>query len=315
MIIVVYLVIGGCGFIGSHLVRKLINLKKDVVIIDNLLTGYNSYERIRPIREKIQNAFFMDINTTELPKVDNLEGIYHLGNPSSTIYYRKNNLLTAYTTEGNIRVLKYAIENNCKVVFASTSSLYSRCDTFPSKETDVILPNDFYAETKLYCERLAKIYNETEGLSFVGLRLFSVYGEMEEYKGTTANLVSQFIISAIKNERPYIWGDGTQTRDFIYVWDVCDAFIKSMESKLDYAILNIGTGKETSLNELWRIIQSKTNCNLEPIYEPISLKNYVRRTYADISLAKQTIGFNPKYTLEEGIEKIIPYYKVSFGFQ
>ena len=158
-------------------------------------------------------------------------------------------------------------------------------------------------------ERVADVYNQLYGVEAVACRLFSVYGEFEEHKGKYANLVSQFIWSIMKNEPPVIFGDGTQTRDFIYVGDVVDGLIKAAEYKANrFEVFNLGYGKNYSLNQLVEMINRVLGKNIKPKYVENPIKNYVMHTLADITKAREKLGFQPEVSLEEGIKKCVEYY-------
>jgi len=172
-----------------------------------------------------------------------------------------------------------------------------------------IIPTDFYTEVRYAMERIAKVYNDLYGTKVVALRLFSVYGEREEFKGEYANLVSQFILAALKGETIKVFGDGTQTRDFIYVQDVVDAFIKAMNSNINFDIFNVGRGKSYSLNEVIAMVSKILDVEVKVKYIENPIKNYVWHTLADTTKAEERLGFKAKVDLEEGIRKIIPYYK------
>jgi len=156
-------------------------------------------------------------------------------------------------------------------------------------------------------ERLAKLYHELYGLQSVGLRYFSVYGPHEEAKKNYANLITQFLWAMKKGERPIIFGDGSQTRDFTFVDDIVEANILASKYK-GFGVFNAGTGKSASLNDVVKILNSKLKTNLEPEYKSNTIKNYVQHTLADTSKAKKELGFSAKVKLETGIERLISYY-------
>jgi UDP-glucose 4-epimerase len=171
-----------------------------------------------------------------------------------------------------------------------------------------VFVTDYYTEARYYLERLSELYGVMHGVRSVGLRLFSVYGENEIPKGKYANIISQFIWCLLKGERPVIYGDGTQTRDFIYVEDVVDAFLISMD--LDKGgIFNVGTGIETSFNEAFSMIKEVLGSDLEPEYVANPIKNYVYRTKADTKKAEQDLGFKARVSLKEGIERLVKHYR------
>jgi UDP-glucose 4-epimerase len=298
-----YLVTGGAGFIGSNLVERLVKENNDVIVVDSLHTG--SEELIKEF-----NIEFYKMRVDEFYKNVNpgsIDGIFHLGKPSSTPMYKANREKFTESVSGIISVLELAIKNNAKIVNASSSSLYNGLEP-PHNENMIIKPTDFYTEARLVEERLSKVYEDLYGLRLNAMRFFSVYGPREQYKKNYANLISQFIWSYMKNETPVIYGDGSQKRDFIYVGDVVDALIKAMKSNVN-GIFNVGTGKSYSLNEMVEMLMKLMNVNIKPKYIENPVKNYVYLTQADTTKSEKVLGFKAKTTLEEGIKMTIDYYR------
>ena len=300
-----FVVTGGAGFIGSRLTKRLVERGCEVIVIDNFHTG--SISNLKDILDGIKIVEGRSKKIIQLKaKVD---GVFHLGIYSSSPMYRKNPGLIHEVVEDGISVLEFCKKMNCSLVFASTSSLYNG-NPLPYRENMPIFVTDYYTEARYYLERLSELYESMYGVESVGLRLFSVYGENEALKGKYANIISQFIWNLLKGEKPVIYGDGTQTRDFIYVEDVVDAFMISMEFEKG-GIFNVGTGIETTFNEAFKMIKEVLNSELEPEYVPNPIKNYVYRTKADTKKAEQDLGFKAKVSLKEGIEKLVKHYKNS----
>jgi len=297
-----FVVTGGAGFIGSNLVEKLVKEGHEVIVLDNLHTG--SLHNLKNLK-----ISFIKGDSGEIEKiVEQIDGIFHLGIPSSSPMYKKRRELVFKAIEDWIKILEFVTKNKVKVVLASTSSIYNG-NPIPWREDMQIIPTDFYTEARYAMERIAKVYNDLYGTKVIALRLFSVYGEKEEFKGEYANLVTQFILAALKGETIKIFGDGTQTRDFIYVQDVVDAFIKAMNSNIDFDVFNVGRGKNYSLNEVVAMVSRILNVEVKVKYVENPIKNYVWHTLADTTKAEEKLGFKAKVDLEEGIRKIIPYYK------
>ncbi|MBS7625233.1 NAD-dependent epimerase/dehydratase family protein [Candidatus Bathyarchaeota archaeon] len=295
------LVTGGCGFIGSHLVERLVKDGHDVIVFDNLNTG--NPKNIEGLGVEFFNEPYEKIGSI----AHNINIIFHLGMPSSSPMYKRDPYLVGKTVNDAITILEYAKRNSCKVVYASTSSLYNG-NPVPYREDMPIYVTDYYTECRYAIERLAKLYNILYGVKSVGLRLFSVYGPKEQYKGEYANVVSQFLWKIMRNEPPIIFGDGTQTRDFIHVNDVVEAFKLAAEGDFDCEIFNVGTGVEHSFNDVVDIINRVLGKKIEPVYKPNPIKNYVYRTLADTAKAEKMLGFKAKITLEEGIRDLAQYY-------
>lgn len=285
-----YIVTGGCGFIGSNLVKRLVREGNEVVIIDNLSTG--------KVNNVDGDGFRILKSMEEVRKLrEDFDGIFHLGMPSSTPIYREDRSVIGKTVSEMITLLEFAREKKLKIVFASSSSVYNRQKT-PSTEDMPIVPTDFYTETRLFIERLCRVYHEFYGVRSIALRLFSVYGENEHSKGRFANLVSQIEWTRDRGETFDVYNEGRAVRDFIHVSDVVEAFILAMESDIDYDIINIGTGKACTIND---IIKATGLKKYRYVGNPI--KNYVDVTQADTSKAEKLLGFRAKMDVMDYIKK------------
>ncbi len=172
-----------------------------------------------------------------------------------------------------------------------------------------IYVTDYYTECRYAIERLAKLYNMLFDVKSVGMRFFSIYGPKEEYKGKYANIVTQFLWSMLKDESPVIFGDGNQTRDFTYVTDVVEALILAMKKDFEYEIFNVGTGVAHTFNEVVDLLNRLLGKNIQPVYRPNPIKNYVYHTLADTSKAEKVLGFKAKVNLEKGVSELIKIYK------
>ena len=294
-----YIVTGGAGFIGSHLVERLMQNKHKVQVIDNMISG--NIKNIASLLQKIDYT-----PSLETLSESSFDGIFHLGFPSSSPMYRQNPSLVADVSRDMIKILEYSAKEDIPIIYATTSSVYNGNPT-PWREDLPIHVTDYYTEARYAAERLARLYHNLKDVNSIGLRLFSVYGENERYKGQYANLVSQFIWAMMKDERPEIYFDGEQRRDFIYQSDVVDCFIMAMKiasQKPVCDIINVGTGKSYSLNELVQKINTALDKNIEPIYKSPEIRNYIRDTRADTEKMKKIIG-GSKVDFSEGITRVI----------
>lgn len=298
------LVTGGCGFIGSNLVEKLLDQGNYVVVYDNLHTGTLS----NVIKLLIEHSDQLDLEIhrsyDSLSGIEGIDVIFHLGMPSSSPMYKGKPHLVAQVVHDTIDIFEYARVMNCKVIYASSSSLYNG-NPLPYREDMKIHVTDFYTESKYYLERLAKLYHDLYNVSSIGLRLFSVYGRREKHKHEYANIVSQFIWRMLKDQSPIIYGDGTQSRDFINVDDVTEAFILAANSRFDYEIFNVGTGVSYTFNEVVDLINDVLNKNIKAKYVPNPISNYVYHTLADTTKARTLLKFEAKIPLKLGIETIV----------
>lgn len=293
------LVTGGAGFIGSNLVEDLLASGEEVTVLDNMETGslLNLKDldgRLNVIEAGCADAYMLDLK----PKA-----IYHLGIPSSSPMYKRDPFLVGEAINGTIAVFELARMAGCRVVYASSSSLYSGLVP-PHREEMTIQVTDYYTEARLAIERIAELYKRLFGIPSAGMRFFSVYGPKEKAKKQYANMISQFLWEMMKGKAPVIYGDGEQTRDFTYVKDVVKALRLAMGS--DYhGILNVGTGKAFSFNDVINLLNKCLGAEIEPKYIDNPIKNYVGHTLADRSRTEKVLGFKASYSLEEGLEDLL----------
>jgi nucleoside-diphosphate-sugar epimerase len=300
-----YIVTGGAGFIGSNIVKKLVARGDNVTVIDNLNTGKE--ENLISVKDKI--VFFNDniLNLDLLEKqTQNIDGIFHQAALASVQdSFSKPEEYQSVNVNGTENILKLAKKNNFKVVYASSSSVYGNPEKIPIKESDSKNPINPYAETKLEKERLAIKYSEM-GVKVIGLRYFNVFGkgQSKEYAG-----VLKLFLERIRDKLPpKINGDGSQFRDFVYVEDVADANILSMDSDVNHEFFNVGTNTSITILDLAKTIIKSSELHIEPIFGP-ALKGDVQRTVANIDLIQDKIGWKPTVFLEKWIDEIISMKK------
>ena len=301
-----YIVTGGAGFIGSYIVKKLVARGDSVTVIDNLNTGKE--ENLESVRNKI--VFLKDsvLNMSLLEKeTRNVDGIFHQAALASVQdSFSKRDEYYDVNVKGTENILKLAKKNNFKVVYASSSSVYGNPEQIPIKESDAKNPINPYAETKLKKEELAIKYSEI-GVKVIGLRYFNVFGkgQSKEYAG-----VLKLFLERIRDKLPpKVNGDGTQFRDFVYVEDVVNANILSMDSEISHGFFNVGTNSSITILDLAKIIIKSSGLHIEPVFGP-ALKGDVQGTIANIDLIKEKIGWKPTVVLEEWIDEIISTNKI-----
>ena len=301
-----YIVTGGAGFIGSYIVKKLVARGDSVTVIDNLYTGKE--ENLESVRNKI--VFLKDsvLNMSLLEKeTRNVDGIFHQAALASVQdSFSKRDEYYDVNVKGTENILKLAKKNNFKVVYASSSSVYGNPEQIPIKESDAKNPINPYAETKLKKEELAIKYSEM-GVKVIGLRYFNVFGkgQSKEYAG-----VLKLFLERIRDKLPpKVNGDGTQFRDFVYVEDVVNAKILSMDSEISHGFFNVGTNSSITILDLAKIIVKSSGLHIEPVFGP-ALKGDVQGTIANIDLIKEKIGWKPTVVLEEWIDEIISTNKI-----
>ncbi len=299
------LVTGGAGFIGSNLVKDLLDSGDEVVVVDNLSTG--SLDNLKDLKNVDGGLKFFEADCSKLVSLDiHPDAIYHLGIPSSSPIYRRDPFLVGDAINEMIAVMEMAKKEGCRVVYAASSSVYSGL-TPPHREDMTIKVTDYYTEARLCMERIAELYSTLFGVRSVGMRFFSVYGPHERAKSLYANTVTQFLWGIMEGKRPLIYGDGSQTRDFIFVGDVVRALRLAMNSD-HHGILNVGTGKSYSFNRVVEMLNERMETDLQPEYIENPIKNYVMHTLADTSKTKDVLGFEARYGLKEGIDELVKAY-------
>uniref|UniRef100_A0A7C4JRJ7 NAD-dependent epimerase/dehydratase family protein n=1 Tax=Thermodesulfobacterium geofontis TaxID=1295609 RepID=A0A7C4JRJ7_9BACT len=295
------LITGVCGFIGKNLARRLMN-KNKIIGVDNF-----EYSKRDEAKDLIREIEFIEADVSnreifnKLPK--DIDYIFHFGAPSSVILFNRNPMhCYTETVVGMWNILEFAKSINIrKLIYPSSGSVYAG-NKMPHTENILPRPRNLYAAAKVACEGLAFSY--IDFVDSVGLRIFAGYGPGEESKGEYASVVYLFIKDILNNRSPKIFGDGNQSRDFIYIDDVINAILKSAE--IDYTgIINVGSGVSTSFNRLVEIINSLVGKNIKPVYIPRE-KNYVEVLRADIKLMSRLLKI--KVTpLVEGVKKFVDY--------
>ena len=299
-----YVVVGGAGFIGSHIVDKLVEQNHEVVIIDNLSTG--KMENVNP-KASVE---YIDIsNVNECPNMVEImsgaDALFLLAakarvQPSieNPVEYETNN------TIGTLNVLKCASDAGVRrVVYSASSSAYGNTEKLPSKESDPVNPLSPYGAQKYYGEVMCKMFSEVYGLETVSLRYFNIYGERQNVGGAYAMVIGIFVDQLLKGEPMTIRGDGEQRRDFTYVGDVVNANILASQSEKvgNGEVINIGNGDNRSINDIADMIGGE-RIHREPVIEP-------KETLADNSLAEKLLGWKPT----QNIEDWVPGYKKELG--
>ena len=289
------LVTGGAGFVGSNLVSDLVRENNEVFVLDNLHSG--NVLNIDSLMDRIQLKV---LDTEDIFQVEFApDVIFHLGMYSSTPMYKENRNLVRKVVDGTIQVLEFANRHHAKVVLASSSSIYNG-HPVPQNEEMVPKVTDFYTEARLSAERLTELYTKMFGVGAVCLRFFSVYGPGERSKGRFANLVSQFMWDIEEGRDPVVYGDGTQTRDFVYVTDVVRACVLAAESE-HTGVYNVGTGQRYTVNDMLKKVMDALGRHPKVKYVETPVGNYVMHTQADMTKAEADLGFRAKVSLDEGI--------------
>lgn len=299
------LVTGGAGFIGSHLVEKLLEVGYDVVVLDDLSSG-----KIKNLDLKNPKVSFFkgDVCDRKIVKkvLKDVDVVFHLAALVDVPFSVKHPTIVNHVNVcGSLNVLEESVKKHVKkFIFASSCAVYGEPQYVPIDEEHPTNPLSPYAVSKLTVERYCRIFNQLYGLETVSLRLFNVYGPRQGGRAYSG-VITKMIERLKRGKPPIIFGDGTQTRDFIYVLDVVEAFHKAMKAKQCVGEINIGTGKETSIIELAKILAEKFGLkNFKVIYAKPRTGD-IKRSCANIEKASRMLGYQPKYTLWEGLDVLL----------
>lgn len=309
-----FLITGGAGFIGSNIAYELVEKGNNVKIIDNLATGKK--ENISGILDRVK--FIQgDIKSLGLLKnsMEDVDYVLHQAAIPSVPRSIKDPILSNDSNiNGTLNVLIAARDCGIKrVVYASSSSVYGDTPTLPKKEDMTPNPKSPYAVTKLTGEYYCKVFYEVYGLETVCLRYFNVFGARQDPKSEYAAVIPKFITAMLHDNRPEVYGDGLQTRDFSYIENVVDANILSCKAKnAPGQVFNIACGERTTLNNLIDVLNEILNKDIKPIYTN-TRPGDIKHSLADVSKAREVLGYNPKYNLKQGLEKTIEWYKKQGG--
>lgn len=303
------LVTGGSGLIGKSVVKNLLLNNFYVMMLDE--RKLKDFDKIvQSYRFKfIQGDCRNSVLVSDLVREN--DAIIHLAAPSSFLMYKENPLnSTLNTIQSFLNIVEASREHKIrKIVHASTSAVYEG-NNLPYIETMKINPPDLKSFSKKINEEIARHYYNHYSLKIISLRPFSVYGDDEFSKGGYANVISLFVWCMVSGKRPIVWGNGIQTRDYIHTDDVAEAFRLAIVKDIDTQEINVGTGKETSFNEVIELINKKLGTNLKPKYVTTPLDIYAQRLLADTKLATKVLGFNAEITLDKGIDQVIKTSKL-----
>ena len=305
------LVTGGAGFIGSHIVDRLLDEGFKVRVLDNLSTG-----ETKNLAQHQNNKSFQfiegDIRNFDLVKntVKGVDAVFHEAALVSVTRSVENPLLSnEINVTGTVNLLKACVDAHVKrFVYASSCAVYGDTETLPNHENLAPKPLSPYAADKLAAEKYAKVFHNVFGLETVSLRYFNVYGPRQKY-GPYSGVISIFINRLLENKPPIICGDGEQTRDFINVKDVVESNMLALSKRKAVGeVFNISTGEATTINKLTETIQKiMGKTSLKPVHaepRPVDIKH----SYGDITKARRNLQYAPKVQLEKGLSELIKSY-------
>ena len=301
------LITGGLGFIGSHIANELLD-DNQIVIVDNLSTGNlnninnPNHENLKIIKEDIRNVDLDEVTS-------DIDYIFHLAAMASVpLSIDRPVECTDINLNATVNLLKSAVDNNVKkIVFSSSSSVYGENKNMPLKESEPLMPMSPYAASKASCELYLRSFYDSYGLNYTVLRYFNVFGPGQDKNSQYAAVIPNFISAMLEGNQPEIYGDGEQTRDFVFVKDIIKANINAAKS--DYnGVINIASGKKLSINQLFDIVKRTLDSDLEPKYLPKRAGD-IKHSLADTSKMEK-INFKIDHdNFEKQLEETINWFK------
>ncbi len=298
------LITGAFGFIGSNIVKLLENQGIAIIILDNFYSS--NFKNLSDFKGEFIFGNISDRDIFErLPKVDAV--IHEAAITDTTL--KDDSLMLKVNFSSFKNIVEYCLSKKIKLVYASSAGVYGD-GPMPANETQSPKPLNAYAFSKYLCERyILNLTKKNKNLIFVGLRYFNVYGPGEAHKGNLASMIYQLYLQMKENKRPRIFKYGEQKRDFIYIKDVAKISAKALELNKS-VILNVGTGKARSFNEIIKLLNKNLNTDLEPDYFDNPYRGiYQDYTEADITNLVNILKIEPRYSLEEGIEDYLQEIK------
>ncbi len=306
------LLTGGAGFIGSHLVEKLLEMGNKVICVDNLSTG--NKENIKLLL-KNPDLEFIDHDVSKPLKPDyKIDQIYHLASPASPVDYQRYPIETMMANSlGTLNMLELAKKKKAKFLLASTSEVYGDPEKHPQSESywghvDPTGPRSCYDESKRFAESLTFAYHRIHGIDVKIARIFNTYGP--RMRSDDGRAIPNFVTQSLNNEPITVYGNGKQTRSFCYISDMIEGLIKLMESKYTGETFNLGNTNEMKIIDVAKKIKEMVESNSDIVFRPPVEDDPARRK-PDITKAKGKLGWEPKVGLEEGLEKTIEWFRDS----
>jgi UDP-glucose 4-epimerase len=309
------LITGGAGLIGSHIADALVREDNpEIIVLDNFVRGRHenlawaiAHGRVRIVEGDIRDTALL----REL--MHGVDVVFHQAALRITQCAEEPRVAMEVMADGTFNVLEAAVEARVqKVVAASSASVYGLADEFPITEKHHPYNNrTLYGAAKTFNEGLLRAFNEMYGLKYVALRYFNVYGPRMDIHGVYTEVLIRWMERIAAGKPPLILGDGKQTMDFIYVEDIARANVLAARSAVTDDVFNVASGAETSLNDLAASLLHVMNSDLKPEYGPARKVNPVSRRLADVSRAKELIGFASQVTLEDGLDRFVNWWQAN----
>ncbi|HEV2494976.1 MAG TPA: SDR family oxidoreductase [Terriglobia bacterium] len=307
-----YLVTGGAGFIGSHVVENLVGAGHEVRVVDNLSTG--KLENLEAVRNRIT---WCEADIRDLDKwheaFAGVNYVIHLAALSSVARSIEEPQITnKVNIGGTLNVLLAARDARAqRLVFASSAAVYGDRPELPRAESQEPCPLSPYAVTKLAGEYYCQVFTRLFGLEAVALRFFNIFGARQDPGSPYSGVLSRFITSYLEGTTPTIFGDGGQSRDFTHVANVVDAVLRAAKApEAAGHVINVGVGKSSTLNQAIALLNTIFGRETAPEYAP-PRPGDVRQSHADISLARRLLGYEPLVSFEQGLRETVDWYRAS----
>jgi len=304
-----YLITGGAGFIGSHIVEELVKRKEKVRVLDNFSTGKK--ENITPFFKDIEliEGDIRDLMIVKKAMKGTDFCLHQAALPSVPRSIKDPITTNEVNVLGTLNILMAAKEEGVKkVVYASSSSVYGDTPQLPKREDARASPLSPYALSKLAGEEYSKLFSSLYGLETIVLRYFNVFGSRQDPTSQYAAVIPKFISLMLKGKRPTIYGDGKQSRDFTYVLNVVNANLLATASKTKEGVFNIACGKRIMVNELVKNLNRVMNTDIEPLYTD-PRPGDIRHSQADISRAEEVLGYKIGVDFEEGLKRTVEWFR------
>ncbi len=309
------LVTGGCGLIGSTTIDQL--LREDVqkiVIFDNLVRGsmHNVAEILKDRRVELIKGDIRDVEHTRRV-TEGMDAVIHMAAIRITACAENPREAMEVMCNGSFNVVEAAhLAGVKRIVCASTASIYGLADNFPTTEKDHPYNNrTWYGASKIMLEGLLRSFNDMYGTEYCAFRYFNVYGPRMDIHGKYTEVLIRWMERIEAGQPPLILGDGKTSMDFIYIDDIAAANVAGLKSDVSDEVFNVASGVETNLNELAEALMNVMGKKLQPEYGPERKVNAVPRRLASIEKTKRMLGWEPKVDLEEGLERLVAWWRVN----
>jgi len=308
------LVTGGAGFVGSTIVDQLLDVgASEIRVIDNFVRGRRD-NLARALNQGCVKLIEGDIRDASLVEqtTDGVDYVFHQAALRITRCAEAPGEAVEVLIDGTLNVLRAALRQKVKkVVAASSASVYGEPSYLPIDETHPFNNRTMYGAAKIANEQMLRALHDTSGLEYVALRPFNVYGPRMDVTGVYTEVLIRWLDAIESNQPPLIFGDGKQSMDFVYVEDVARANLLAAQSDITDEVFNVGTGVQTSLNELCRLLLSLTGSCMQPEYREARSVGNVQRRRASVEKAANVLGFRTTVSLEQGLRELIRWREVA----